>query len=318
MVRSAARARSAAARSRGGLLPDHAYYWYRMARGWAIAAAWRAGWTGRVIAMILMALYLRGSIREINTYTRWYAERAARMRTVVLGLEQATRARPVPVAMLLGVDNDLFQSGFEDNPFRLFGVRVYLAGNTEGIVARPDLGGIARVTIAPSQALRLLDARRARVFSVTPHRVVDVTGQYSAMLHADPSASRHDAVDAGDPAFAEFLGPTWYRAEEGFRWMPKTATVILSGPSSPAQRLYVTGYAPDAVLASGPVTLRFRADGELIGSSALRHEGMFSMNFPLPADLTGRATVELSVETSKVFQSRERELGMAFGTFAIR
>ncbi len=45
---------------------------------------------------------------------------------------------------------------------------------------------------------------------------------------------------------------------------------------------------------------------------------MFSMNFPLPAGLTGRTTVEISIEASKVFKPRERELGMVFGTFAIR
>ena len=308
-------------------LPDHVVDYYltmpiiglAWLGGWAIAAAWRTDWSARAITLVLMALYLRGSVREINIDTRWYAQSAARMRSVVLGLEQATRAHPAPIAMLLGVDNDLFQSGFEDNPFRLFGVRVYLAGSTEGIVARPDLGGIARFTMAPSQELRLLEAGQTRAFSVMPNGVFDITAQYTTTLRADPAASRHDFVNTADPAFAELLGPTWYREEEGFRWMPRAATVKLSGPSSPSQRLYVTGYAPGAVLASGPVTLRFRADGEPIGSSTLRQpEGMFSMNFPLPAGLTGRATIEISIEASKVIVAGKRELGMVFGTFAIR
>jgi hypothetical protein len=289
--------------------------------GWALAEAWRTGWIMRGAAVVLCALYLAGSLKEVSAYTGWFLTRSEGLHVLVLGLQDEARAHPGFAFLLQGVDNELFQSGFQDDPFRLFGLdRVYLTPGTEGIQARADLGGLTRWTITPARALALLERGQARVLSVSPERLDDITGQYTTILRADPAASRHDFVDVGDASYAEFLGPTWFPPEQGFRWMPKTATLRLSGPNSAGQKLYVTGYAPAAVIASGPVTVRFLASGLELGSATLRRDEQFSVEFPMPSVLVGKITVEISVEVSKVLRPAgdSRELGMVFQTFAIR
>ena len=124
--------------------------------GWAMVIAWRAGWLTRGFAVALAAASLVGSIREDDAYTRWYYRRSIRMETLFFGLQDALRAHPGSALILHGVDNDLFQTGFQDEPFRLLGFpKVYFApGGEAGIVAREDLGGVAPFLISPRQALR--------------------------------------------------------------------------------------------------------------------------------------------------------------------
>jgi len=85
--------------------------------------------------------------------------------------------------------------------------------------------------------------------------------------------------------------------------------------------LYITGYGPAAVLASGPVTLRITASGHEVGSAVIRKpDDQFAFDFPLPAALSGQESMEVAVEVNKVLRasSDNRELGMVFGTFSIR
>lgn len=289
--------------------------------GWAIVSAWHAGGTLRGLTVILAAAYFAGSIAETNAVTHWYLERSSRLRTVVFEVADVKREHPGSAVLLLGVDNPLFQSGFQDDPFRLIGVRAYLApGSEKTIQAREDLGGVAHYQISPAQALDLVEHGGARVLSVASAEPRDVTRAFETVLRADPLARRRDFVDVADPFYSSLLGPTWYPAEKGFRWMPKTATVKLSGPISPSQRLYVTGYAPGAVLAAGTVTLHFTAAGLDLGSVTLRRPNEpFSLNFALPPELVGRDFIEITVEVDKPYRppGEIRDLGMVFGTFGI-
>lgn len=291
--------------------------------GWAMVEAWRSPRILRILAVFLAAAYWIGSIQLIQNYTRWAYHRSLRMRAVVLGVEQVAREHPDASVLLEGVDNDLFQAGFQDNPWRLFGLqKLYLVpGGERGIVARADLGGVTPFLITPRQALDRIEHHQGYVLAVSTDGTRDITRSYEAVLRADPRASRRDFVDAGDPNDAAFLGPEWHRAENGFRWMPKLATVKLSGPESPLQKLYVTGYTPAPVVANGPVTLNFRVDGITVGSETLREANQqFSFGFALPAQLSGRPAIEIAIEASKVLHvaGDNRELAIVFGTFAIR
>jgi len=121
--------------------------------------------------------------------------------------------------------------------------------------------------------------------------------------------------------YASQVGPEWYQPDQKIRWMPKSATVKLAGPSSASQKLFVTGYAPAAALGSGPVTLTFSTGSQRIGSSVIKDpDAPFSLELPLPESLVGQPEIELKVEASKTFHppGDARELGMAFQTFAIR
>jgi hypothetical protein len=291
--------------------------------GWAAAAGIRSGWMGRIATIVMLGAFLYGSTREIGAYTRWYYNRSMRMRAVVLGTQQAARAHPGSAIILQGVDNELFQSGFQDDPFRLLGVQqiYFVPGGEKGIEARADLGGVSRFLASPRQELNLIDESKARVLSVATNDTHDITRAYQLLLRADPRATRIDFVDVGDRAYAENLGPEWYPGEQSFRWMPKRATVKLSAPAAASQRLFITGYAPAAVFASGPVTLRVTASGRQVGSVVIRKpDEQFSFDFPLPPDFIGQESMEVAVEADKVLRSPSdnRELGMVFGTFAIR
>jgi hypothetical protein len=291
--------------------------------GWAMVEAWQSTRALRILAVFLGAAYLFGSVQLVENYSRWSYDRSLRMRLVVMGVESVAQRHPDATILLEGVDNDLFQSGFQDNPWRLFGLqKLYLVpGSEQGIVAREDLGGIAPFLIAPRQALDRIEHRKAYVLAVASDGTHDVTRSYEAVLRADPRATRRDSIDVGDPNDAAFLGPEWHPAENGFRWMPRVATLKMAGPLSAAERLYVSGYTPTPVVANGPVTLSFRVDGMVVGSATLTQpDQQFSFNFALPAELTGRATLEIGIEASKALHpdGDHRELAMVFGTFAIR
>jgi hypothetical protein len=265
----------------------------------------------------------RGSIAEIDSLTDSYLDSSIEIRDVVQAVEATVQQHPGAPVLLQGVDNELFQTGFQDKPFRLVGAqRVYLTpGSEKDIDARADLGGTSQYRISPEEAVALLDQKQARVLSITDNGITDVTRRYGLVVRALASSSRRNFVNVGEPAYASRLGPTWYPAENGYRWMPRTATVLLDAPRSAAEKLYVTGFVVPAALASGPVTLRFKAGGRDIGSSTLRTgTELFTLAFPLPAELVGRDTVEISIEASKVFRpaADPRELGMVLRTFEIR
>ena len=294
--------------------------------GWAVASALdatgRIGALAKVLAIALAGAYLVGSVYEGRLYTRWVYARSNRLRIVVEGVEAAARNRPGVAVLLYGVDNELFGSGFQDGPFRLIGVEnVYLVPDSENTLAsRADLGGVTRFVITPRSALGLIDQGRARVLDVSSNLVSDMTQTYAALLRSDPRISRRDFVDVGNPSYEAQLGPMWYRADDGSRWMPKTATVKFSGIDPAARTLHVTGFAPPAILVSGPVKINFDGNGIEIGSHLIQASEGFDFSLPLPGALAGVPDVELTITLDKVLRvpGDDRELGIVFGTFSIR
>ena len=91
---------------------------------------------------------------------------------------------------------------------------------------------------------------------------------YFARLSTAHNRAHPEHVDVGNPDFADRLGPTWYPIENGFRWMPKTATVNIRGPSKAGQVLEITG-CPALLVAKGPLQVAFAADGMKIGAATL-------------------------------------------------
>jgi hypothetical protein len=281
--------------------------------GWAIAAAWESGWVPRVIALALLALYLPGSILQIDDGLHWFLDHTQRMRTVVVGLRDAARAHRDTAFLLVGVDRDLYDAGFEDDPFRLIGLsRVFVAANFP----------VAPRFAAPAETvLGWMDLGQVRVLEVNPKNLRDITADYESRLRAKGAGARHAFVDVGDPAYASLLGPEWYQPEQHFRWMSKRATVKLSGPTSPSEKLYITGYVPAMLLQAGPVELHVRADGREIGSATLQQpDQMFSLEFALPAELVGQASIEIAVEVNRTIHAPgdPRELGVIVQSFEIR
>src|SRR6185295_10875626 len=141
--------------------------------------------------------------------------------------------------------------------------KVYLFPGTEtGIQARADLGGITPFKLPEEAMLTALRQNRARILEAGPVRTVDITERFQQIKQAEYLAQHRNFVDVGDPQFAARVGPEWYPVENGFRWMPKAATIRIAGHTTAQEKLYATGYAAPTALASGPVTMMFRAGGK--------------------------------------------------------
>ena len=287
--------------------------------GAAMVQAWRSHMVFRAISAVLAAAFLVGSISEISINTAWFRARAERMRALYRAAE---KVRPGNVLMLAHVNNELFQSGFQDEPFRLIGVnRVYLAPGTEkAIEARQDLGGTSSFTMPIEEAMRLLDRNELTVLDAGGAVPQDVTASFGATLRDEVLQSTRNFVDVGNPVYSSKIGPEWYKVENGFRWMPKRATVQLAAPKSPSERLYVTGHRAGTALSAGPVIVTLSANGKEIGSATVAEmDGPFAFDIPLHADLVGKP-LALTVELSKTFHppGDHRELGLIFGTFEVK
>ncbi|HLH43366.1 MAG TPA: hypothetical protein VKV74_10295 [Bryobacteraceae bacterium] len=158
--------------------------------GWAMIAAWRAGWIARAVMAACLALYLANAVPAIRNGTAWYLEGTSRMRLAFRGMQEAAFQHPGTIILFEGVDDDLFQMGFQENPFRLAGIsRGFLAPGTEKniSVARQDLGGLSGLTISEQDALRAIENGQAHVLELErngPPR--DITHAYENSLRARP------------------------------------------------------------------------------------------------------------------------------------
>jgi hypothetical protein len=286
--------------------------------GWALSQA-----RGRTLFMAsaLAALYLVLTIQDAFDLERFYYDRSRKMKYFITALEELPKADASKKLLLAGVSEDLFWSGFADDPFALIGIReVYLfPGSERAVGEHPEWGGIGRYAILPEQAFSALVRQNAVVLALDGRHLRDVTSAYLPTLAV--FVEKHaQFVDAGDPAAQNRLGSTWYGIEGDHRWMPKTATVTLAGPEKPGMVFEVTGDCAAALLTSGPLGVTFSGDHIQMGSATLREPGHFELHFAMPPELVGRPQIEIEIEMSRTYRppGEQRDLGLIFGTFRIR
>jgi hypothetical protein len=296
--------------------------------GLAILAAWAITSYKRsfviLTAAVLAALFLTVSIADTRVTGRYFYDRSRRMKYLIKGLEAQQKTQPTNTILLSGIDNDLFWTGFCDDPFRLIGIpHVFLApGSEKKIEIHPEWGcDFKRFLLPLDDAITLLRDHQAKVYTLDRRNVVDVTQQYLESASKDFAEGHPEYVNVADPAYKKRLGPTWYPPEDGFCWMPKTATVRIRGPSREGQVLEAAGYCPAVLVKQGPLSVSFRIDGIAIGSEVVKQpDQAFNLRFALPPQLVGRPEVELQIEVSRTTQiaNDERPLGLAFTTFTIK
>ena len=132
--------------------------------------------------------------------------------------------------------------------------------------------------------------------------------------------ARPRMVNAGQAAYADDLGAGWHAADGDWRWMSKQAEVKLAGPTSPSDRLLVSGFCPESILAK-PLHLTVKADGITLGELQItRLNSSFETTFALPKELLGRSgiLVELSVDRTVTTPGDGREMGLVFGRIGLR
>ena len=158
------------------------------------------------------------------------------------------------------------------------------------------------------------------MYEYSPGGLQDITRAYFAELTAKYPDSLLDNLDVGNPIFADLLEGAWYAIEFGHRWMGKSALLHIAGPPDLNRKLYIMGYCDAVLLDPGPVTATFRADGVKIGSATLADANkVFHLVYSMPESSVGKAKVTTLIEVSHTVRpAGVRDLGLVFGTFAIR
>ncbi|MBV8819538.1 MAG: glycosyltransferase family 39 protein [Acidobacteriaceae bacterium] len=299
------------------------YYLTMPAIGLAVLGAFAiVEYPKAAVPLILLGAVL--SVSDLRVTEFFNFERARRMKRVVTGLEEQRSIYEGKEVIMTGVDNDTFWSGFADDPFRLIGIpEIVLAPGTEkSIDAHPEWGGIQKFVTPLEPALQAIKQNRAVVFALSDDgRVHEITRRYQIIAASQFLAEHREKVDVGDPLYASRLGPGWYNAENGFRWMGKSASVQIGGPTEKGATLIVTGYCPAAVLAQGPVVLTVLAESHKLGAATLTHpDQKFELTFAVPDVLTGKYMINVAVEVNRTTRagSDPRPLGLIFGTFRMK
>lgn len=270
----------------------------------ALARAYESTRQWKILATVLLATYLAQSVPSARGAAKWWHDRTIEAKRLVLPVFALHEKDPARLIVLEGVDDTLFWSAVAHYPFRLpAGTYVYLAPGSEArVAARPETGFDVANFVLPAGRKRedflLYNAATGRL--------------------GEPPSRR---VDAADPAQASHLGAGWYEGESGHRWMSGRATVRMAAPSDAAQRLYLNGYCPAALLSSGPVGMTVLVDGQALQPARLTAgDQPFTFDFALSTSLAGKLNMEVAVELERTFRvpSDTRDLGVTFGVFEIR
>jgi hypothetical protein len=295
------------------LLRDHLGEYYVFLP--VVGLCWLAGWAlseAKAVAIALALLYAALAVPNVLSAEDRNWLLTARVRNLVEGVAGAHELHPKQAILLDGVDTDLFWNAMLDRPFRLFGLtNVYLApGSERAIAAYPDRGNVAEF-IAPAYAVEgALQRGDLVVYDVRTPRLRNITSHYTAPRDQQlPSR-----IDAASPLTEALLGPEWYPADSGIRWMARRATLRIGAPVQVGQKLYLRGICP------APLTLIVTAGGVPLPSATLASPGNFELAFDLPASALSSPDLKLALSVDHVVRpaTDPRDFGLAFGTFEVK
>jgi len=300
------------------------YYTTIPAAGLALLAGYAMSRISRpltcVVAALLACSYVIASAIDIHVTDAFFKPHSQALQRIVEGLEKTSAQNKGKVILLDNITSEIMNFGFYDDPFRLLGInQVYLTPGTS-IATRPSWAPVSMFHITPYATLAALKQHEAVVYRYTDRGLQDITAQYTQEAEAKFADSRPDYIDAGNPLFEGLMGKTWYAADGGVRWLGKSATVELAGPSHDGETLYVSGYCPVPTLSAGPFMLTVRADGQKIGDATINKPDRFEFSFPMPLATVGKPKIEISVEVDHTVKPGQdtRDLSLLFGTFTMR
>ena len=293
-----------------------------MLAGYALASAWRARLPWKILSAVIAAAFLIQSLPVARRTAEWYRQRSETQRMLVMGVARAHELHPGKVILLDGVSDDLFWGAISQRPFLFLRISdVYLAPGSEArITPHGELDDVSKAVLPADETRRGLDDGAIVVYRAGQGPLKNITHQFE--VPAGPAQrSGPLRIDMADPLAAARLGPTWYGREEGFRWMPRRASVRMPGPRTVGQKLYLTAICPAAQIEKGPLEMTVTVDGARLAPVQFTKGNVdTTFSFLLPAEAVGKSDIEITVEVSRTVRMApdSRDLGLAFVRFEIR
>jgi hypothetical protein len=282
--------------------------------GYALASAQHGGHPWKIVALILTAVYVVIMVHADHIDVNWWHDRSIAMQRMVLGVARAHQLHPAQIILLDGADAQLFRAGVYHHPFAVIGVpNVYLTPGSASHIGPLDVP-VEDFELAGGLTVNGLKHNQVVVYHVGGPRLKAITSLYESTvaqkLHTDPP----HRIDLANPLTAYLLGPEWYGPEEGFRWMPRRATLRIGGTRTRTDRLYLSGFGP-------PNEIRVNLDGIHLGQIVLKKgDSSFHVSLALPDQLLGKKEVEAAIEAQHTFRATgdSRDLSLAVRLIEIR
>jgi hypothetical protein len=312
-------------------LRDHVSFYYltiptigiAMMGGQVLVRAWQLGRFYRVAGAGIAAFYLLIMVRADRIAVQWWFDRSQAIERMVRGVARARQLHPGTAILIDGVDGQLFWAGVFHHPFNIFGVSdVYLTtGSERSIDPIPEKGVISDYVLPSGPTIHGLNKNEIVVYRIGPRSLRAITSIYEEGAAQQLSPDPPRRIDIANPLMAYLLGPEWYSLEDGYRWMPRRATLRIGGPQTPSQKLYLDGFCSPDELREGPFPVRIELDKVSLGAGILTPgNNRLKAMLMLPNQFVGRKSLVLSLESGRTFRngSDSRELGLAFRSVEIR
>lgn len=284
-----------------------------MLGAYALAVAFQRRMWIRIAGSVLLVFFLVESVPSAHGGAKWNNDRSYEVKTLVLGAAELSGHNPDKLILLDGVGDQLYAQALQDGPFRFLRVEnVFLAPTPaeERCMPQTDLtNDTGKYPLTVGAMLRAMESHGLMVYRYDQGKLLNVTDGFVLGL---------SALNVADPAKASLLGPTWYRAEGGGRWMPKRASLKMDGPVNGCHRLYVSGFCPASQLAPGPFLMTLSVNGHAFPAERVDQAGEFRFDFPVQAAAEGRYDIIVDLDHIVIPPADGRPLGLVFGAFAIR
>jgi len=290
-----------------------------MLSAYVFAWAWRNSTPYKIAATALLAFFLLESVPTAYGGAEWYYRRSLGVEDLVQTVVTEHALNPGKTILLSGIDPPQFAASVSQHAFSAFGVPdVFLTPGSEAEIAPGNPGAVAGFVLPPDRTQDVLAHGSAVVLESKDGRLIDITRKYSPP-DSPQAGGKTRRVDVGDPRNQDQLGSGWYAIDQGFRWMPKRASVRFPGPVTQGQKLIVSGYCPAVQVASGPLRMVLSVSGVSLPAVKIsKGDAPFSFEFALHEN--GRPEIEVQVDVERTFSTAadRRNLGLAFGVFEIR
>ena len=269
---------------------------------WGLSVAWRKGTVFRILACVLLVIYIGPSAWAARGMSMQFHDESRRYSNFVRSVAYAHEQHPEKRLLMVGVDKPLFHGAWVDNPFRIFGLsKIYMPGSANGF-------GAPRHFMAETIALEGLKRGEVMAYEVRPDgRLRNITPLQRALWERT-TLPLPNTLDIRDPLSEIQLVSGWWQAEANHRWMSRRAALRMAGPRAAGGELVVRGRA------AGLVNLTTSINGVRLEPKPVA-AGAFELRYPIAK--AASLDIAFEVDRTIVVPGDGRALGVMFGTVEV-